>query len=35
MPNLDYKLHYRRNLPHLQPPGATLFVTFRLAGSIP
>jgi REP element-mobilizing transposase RayT len=32
---LDYKPSYRRNLPHLQPPGATLFVTFRLAGSIP
>jgi hypothetical protein len=33
--NLDYKPHYRRNLPHIQPPGATLFVTFRLAGSVP
>ncbi len=32
---LNYKPSYRRNLPHLQPPGATLFVTFRLAGSIP
>jgi REP element-mobilizing transposase RayT len=26
---------YRRNLPHIQPPGGTFFVTFRLAGSIP
>jgi putative transposase len=26
---------YRRNLPHIQPPGATFLVTFRLAGSIP
>lgn len=23
-----------RRLPHIQPPGATLFVTFRLAGTI-
>jgi REP element-mobilizing transposase RayT len=35
MGNLDYKPHYRRNLPHIQPPSATLFVTFRLAGSLP
>jgi putative transposase len=26
---------YRRHLPHWQPTGATLFVTFRLAGSVP
>lgn len=32
---LDYRLFYRRNLPHYQPPNATLFVTFRLADSIP
>ena len=32
---LSYKHAYRRNLPHIQPPGATLFVTFRLAGSLP
>jgi len=31
----DYKPFYRRNLPHIQPLGATFFVTFRLAGSIP
>lgn len=35
MSNYDYRLQYRRNLPHIQPPGATFFVTFRLAGSIP
>ncbi len=32
---LDYRFNYRRNLPHYQPEQATLFVTFRLAGSIP
>ena len=31
----DYKPFYRRNLPHIQPPGATFFVTFHLAGSLP
>lgn len=31
----DYKQFYRRKLPHRHSPGATLFVTFRLAGSIP
>ncbi|MFO7917240.1 MAG: hypothetical protein R6V13_04080, partial [Anaerolineae bacterium] len=30
--NLEF---YRRRLPHWQPPGATLFATFRLAGSLP
>jgi putative transposase len=35
MSNLAPELIYRRNLPHIQPPGATFFVTFRLAGSIP
>lgn len=35
MSNLAPELIYRRNLPHVQPPGATFFVTFRLAGSIP
>ena len=35
MSTLEYKLFYRRHLPHLQPPGATLFIAFRLAGSIP
>ncbi len=31
----DYQPEYRRYLPHIQPPGATPFVTFRLAGSLP
>ncbi len=35
MSNLAPKVFYRRNLPHVQPPGATFFITFRLAGSIP
>ena len=30
-----YKRFYRRKLPHIQPPNATFFVTFRLAGSVP
>lgn len=32
---MDYRIFYRRHLPHYQPPGATLFVTFRLSGSLP
>jgi putative transposase len=35
MSTLDYQLYYQRTLPHYQPPGATLFITFRLAGSLP
>ncbi len=35
MSQYDFKPDYERNLPHIQPPGATLFVTIRLAGSIP
>lgn len=35
MSNYDYKSFYRRNLPHIQPSNTPLFVTFRLAGSIP
>ena len=35
MGHFEYKPSYRRNLPHLQPKGATFFVTFRLAGSLP
>ena len=31
----DNKIYYRRNLPHYQPTGATFFITFRLAGSLP
>lgn len=32
---LKFQESYRRHLPHIQPPGANLFVTFRLAGSLP
>ena len=32
---LEFQHAYRRHLPHIQPPGAILFVTFRLAGSLP
>ncbi|MEM7118634.1 MAG: hypothetical protein AAF614_39820 [Chloroflexota bacterium] len=35
MSSLDYKFSYRRRLPHFQPEGYALFVTFRLKGSIP
>ncbi len=35
MSNLKPEAFYRRNLPHFVPPGATFFITFRLAGSIP
>ncbi len=31
----EYRTFYRRHLPHWQPKAATLFVTFRLAGSLP
>ncbi len=32
---LSYKEMYIRNLPHIQPPGATFFITYRLVGSLP
>ncbi len=35
MGHLDFQEFYRVNLPHIQPPGAVLFITFRLAGAIP
>jgi REP-associated tyrosine transposase len=35
MPSLEYKPFSERNRPHIHPAGATLFVTYRLAGSIP
>jgi putative transposase len=35
MSTLDHRFYSERKLPHYQPPGAALFVTFRLAGSIP
>ena len=28
-------MEYRRNLPHYQPDGAALFITFRLYGTLP
>jgi putative transposase len=33
--NLDYKQFRKRRRPHIHPTGAVLFVTYRLAGSIP
>lgn len=33
--HLGYQPFYRRNLPHIQPPGATFFITTRLHGSLP
>ncbi len=35
MNQYHYKPYYRRNLPHIQPIGATFFITFNLTGSIP
>lgn len=35
MSQFDYRQFYERRRPHIHPPGATLFLTFRLAGSIP
>ena len=35
MNQFSYKQFYRRRLPHIQPEGATFFITFRLAGSLP
>ncbi len=32
---MSYREFYRRRLPHYQPRNGTLFVTFRLAGSLP
>lgn len=32
---LSYKFSYHRRLPHIQPEGATFFVTSRLADSLP
>ena len=31
----DFPVIYRRNLPHIQPYGAILFLTYRLARSLP
>jgi REP element-mobilizing transposase RayT len=35
MKQSGYKVEYRRNLPHYQPQGATLFITIRLDGTLP
>lgn len=35
MSQFSFKNFYRRNLPHIQPEGATIFITFRLANSLP
>jgi putative transposase len=35
MNELESKPIHRRHLPHIQLPGCPLFVTFRLAGSVP
>lgn len=35
MNQFSYKNYYRRHLPHIQPEGATFFVTSRLADSLP
>jgi len=33
--NLDYKGFSKRHRPHIHPPDSIIFVTYRLAGSIP
>jgi hypothetical protein len=35
MNQFDYQPYYKRRLPHFQPIGSKLFITFRLAGSLP
>lgn len=35
MGQFDYQQFSERHRPHIHPPGATIFVTYRLAGSIP
>ena len=35
MSNLRFREYYKRRLPHIQIPGATYFVTFRLKNSLP
>ena len=32
---LDYQYFYRRNLPHIQPKDALIFITYRLAFDLP
>src|SRR5262245_55720370 len=33
--NLSFREFYKRKLPHIQIAGATYFITFRLANSLP
>jgi REP element-mobilizing transposase RayT len=35
MSKSEYKQYYERHRPHIHPPDATFFITFRLFGSIP
>ena len=35
MSRFEYKQFYKRLLPHIHPPDAVFFITFRLADSIP
>lgn len=35
MLSTETKSYYRRNLPHWHPPGAAIFLTYRLHGSLP
>jgi putative transposase len=35
MNKLRYQEFYQRHLPHIQPSGATFFITFRLVNSLP
>jgi len=32
---MNEKIYYERHLPHWHPPGAELFLTWRLNGSLP
>ncbi len=32
---MEFQEYYSRHLPHIQSPGATVFITFRLSGSLP
>ncbi|HPM04256.1 MAG TPA: hypothetical protein PL160_00945 [Candidatus Cloacimonas sp.] len=32
---MDYKLRYKRRLPHYQPKGGIFFITFRLNFNLP
>jgi putative transposase len=34
-PKTEFQIFYERNLPHIQPPGVVLFLTYRLVNSVP